>query len=88
MPDRRRYFDYAKGSHFKVVGYFFEATVEELLQRNAQRTGKQVIPEVGVRSTFRQLQAPQFSEGFDALFRVLVLPGHQGFHVQRWQSEV
>ena len=86
--DRRRYFDYANGSHFKISGYFFEASVEELLHRNAQRSGKEVIPEIGVRSTFKKLQRPQTSEGFDAIFRVQVLAELGDFQVQRWQSEV
>ncbi len=71
--DRKRYFNLADGSGFKVVGFFFEATINELLQRNAQREGKEVIPEIGVRGTLKKIERPILAEGFDEIFRVNVL---------------
>ncbi len=72
--DRQRYIELAHGSGFQVIGYYFEATIDELLERNAKRQGEAKIPEVGVRATFGKLEKPAYAEGFDELFRVRVLP--------------
>ena len=85
--DRKRYFELANGSGFKVIGYFFEATLDELLQRNSQRSGKEVVPEIGVRGTLKKLERPTLAEGFDEIFRVNVLQDRT-FSVVRLQNEV
>ncbi len=72
--DRQRYIGAAQAAHCRVTGYYFEATVEELLHRNARRAGRHRIPEIGVRATHRRLEPPGYAEGFDQLFRVRVLP--------------
>jgi predicted kinase len=73
--DRSRYIEPARAARFRIVGYYFDATVEEALHRNAQRSGRERIPEGGVRGTHRKLQPPSLAEGFDELFRVRVRPG-------------
>jgi predicted kinase len=85
--DRKRYFDFANGFGFKVIGYFFEATLDELLQRNAQRAGKEVVPEIGVRGTLKKLQRPTLAEGFDEIFQVNVLQD-MAFNVVRLHGEI
>lgn len=85
--DRKRYFDLANGLGFKVIGCFFEGTLDELLQRNAQRAGKEVVPEIGVRATFKKLERPTLAEGFDEIFQVNVLQDRT-FNVVRLQGEV
>ena len=87
VEDRKRYFDLANGSGFKVIGYFFVATLDELLQRNSQRRGKEVVPEIGVRGTLKKLERPALAEGFDEIFRVNVLQDRT-FNVVRLQDEV
>ncbi len=74
VKDRQRYFDLARDSHFKVIGYHFDATIEDALARNAQRAGKERIPEIGVRGTFARLVPPSHAEGFDELYRARVQP--------------
>lgn len=71
--ERKRYFELARDSGFTNIGYYFDATLEEALERNARRAGRERIPEIGVRGTHRKLEAPAFSEGFDELYRVRVL---------------
>lgn len=83
--DRQRYFDLARDSRFRVIGYYFEATIDEALERNARREGKERIPEIGVRGTFAKLEPPTYAEGFDELFRVRVLPDRQ-YGVERMKS--
>jgi predicted kinase len=72
VDDRRRYMNLVAGSGFRVIGYFFEATLAELLQRNAARLGEERIPDIAVRGTFKKLVPPVQAEGFDELFRVTV----------------
>ncbi len=85
VRDRQRYFDLARGSHFRINGYYFEATIEELLQRNAMREGKHRVPDIGVRGTLRKLEPPAYWEGFDELFRIRVLPG-AGYEVVKMEN--
>ncbi len=87
VEDRQRYFELANGFGFKVIGYYFEATIEELLQRNAQRAAKEQVPELGVRGTLKKLERPTLAEGFDEIFRVNVLQD-QTFNVVRLSDEV
>lgn len=70
--ERQKYIELFKKHHFKIVGYFFDATLEESLSRNAKREGKENIPKRGVESTFYKLQEPTFDEGFSDLYRVTI----------------
>ncbi len=79
--ERARYFAAAQGSHCRVLGYYFEATAAELLQRNAQRQGRAQIPAPGVLGTLQRLEPPEYGEGFAELYRVRVADG--GFEVMR-----
>ena len=85
--DRKRYFDLANGSGFKPVAYFFVATIDELLSRNAEREGKDRIPEKAVRGTLKKLEEPTEAEGFDEIFQVSVVSDGK-FDVVRLPHEV
>lgn len=84
--DRQRYIEPARAARFRVVGYYFDTTVDEALHRNAQRAGREKIPEVAVRGTHRKLQPPTYAEGFDELFRVRLLPGG-GYDMEKMGNE-
>ena len=84
--DRQRYIVPAKQAGFEVVGYFFEAKIEALLQRNRQREGSQRIPVGGVWRTYNVLQTPTFAEGFDKLYFVRV-GAHGQFEVEEQLDE-
>ena len=68
--ERAVYIAAAKRAGFRVKGYFFEPSLHLSLKRNAQRSGRAVIPAVGVIATLKRLQRPSFSEGFDELYIV------------------
>ena len=70
IADRARYIAAARRARFRVKGYFFETTVRDALRRNAQRSGKAVIPAAGVVGAFKRLERPALSEGFDELYLV------------------
>ncbi len=84
--DRATYIRLAKENKFQVVGYYFQSKLEQSLERNAQREGKARISDVGVRSTYRQLQLPSMDEGFDELHFVQLENGL--FVTQPWKDEV
>lgn len=70
--ERQKYIVHARNAGFKVIGYYFDADINEALKRNSQRTGKELVPEVGVRGTYNRLEIPVVYEGFDRLYRVFV----------------
>ncbi|WP_218091834.1 ATP-binding protein [Paenibacillus solanacearum] len=73
--ERRPYIELAKRHRFRVTGYFFEPDYEESVIRNDRRTGKSKVPTIGIRSALNKLQPPEWSEGFDALYRVRAAEG-------------
>jgi predicted kinase len=54
----------------KVVGYYFESTVRQCIERNRRRAGKSQVPDVAIYATATRLVPPSYSEGFDEFFRV------------------
>ena len=81
VEDRAPYLAAAKTAGFRVVGYFFETAVKDALRRNAKRAGKAVVPIPGVIGTFKKMQPPSWSEGFDELYRVTHAPETDAFLV-------
>ncbi|MCZ8512652.1 ATP-binding protein [Paenibacillus filicis] len=80
--DRSKYIFLAKEHKFRVAGYYFEPDFAESMKRNEARTGKDKVPEAGIRSVMKKLQVPAFSEGFDELYRVRTEEGM--FYVEAW----
>lgn len=72
--ERARYIAPARSGGFEVVGYLFETTPRAAIGRNSRRVGKQQIPVGGLLGTFKRLQRPSPSEGFDRLYRVRIDP--------------
>ncbi|WP_025681676.1 ATP-binding protein [Paenibacillus massiliensis] len=70
VADRQKYIAAAKEHHFKVVGYYFQPDYELSIHRNEQRQGKAKIPEIGIKSTLKNLQIPSYAEAFDELYMV------------------
>ena len=70
--DRLKYIAAAKANKFKVNGYFFRSRLDESIKRNSLREGKENIPEIGIRGTFKKLEIPTYDEGFDELFEVII----------------
>lgn len=84
--DRQPYIDAAKAAKFRVIGYYFQSSVEDCKRRNQQRPAEQVIPLPGLLGTYSRLELPSREEGFDELFYVKLTDG--GFSVEEWRSEV
>lgn len=84
--DREKYITALKQGRFRVVGYYFQAKLNECIARNKQREGKQKIPEVGIKGTYKKLEKPTFTEGFDELYTVTLINDY--FVVEQWQDEI
>ncbi len=80
LQDRRPLVELGREYGFRVVCYFFEASIRECLRRNARRSGKARIPDVAVYATAKRLVRPSRSEGFDEL--LCVRPNGHAFEVR------
>jgi predicted kinase len=69
----------------RLVCYFFVTSVPECLARNERRAGRARVPPVAIHVTARRLVSPSPAEGFDALYRVRLVPG--GFEVAPFAGE-
>jgi predicted kinase len=87
VEDRQRYINPAKAAGFEVIGYYFASPISGALQRNRHREEKQRIPDGGIRATYRKLQIPAYTEGFDRLYYVKTDSQDQ-FVILEWQDEV
>lgn len=84
--ERAKYITIAKANNFKVIGYYFQSKIIDAIKRNNQRVGKENIPEIGIRGTFKRLVLPQIAEGFDELYYVVA--ENNTFTVNKWSDEV
>ncbi len=82
--DRINYIELAKQNKYKVVGYYFQSKIEDSIERNANRTGKENVPEIGIKGTYSKLELPSFEEGFDELYYVELNNGD--FIVKNWEK--
>ncbi|QYR19477.1 ATP-binding protein [Paenibacillus sp. sptzw28] len=70
---RRGYIALSKKAGFLITGYYFETPLEDALQRNDSRLGKERIPDKAVQITYGKMEIPKYEEGFDELFTVKLM---------------
>ncbi|MFF8406688.1 AAA family ATPase [Streptomyces sp. NPDC015684] len=71
----------AARAHGASVGaYWFPPDLAGSLRRNAARTGRARVPDVGVHATLRRLRRPTPADGFDTVYDVR-FDGRGGFQV-------
>ncbi|MEC0183176.1 AAA family ATPase [Paenibacillus peoriae] len=75
VVERKKYIDACKNKGFKIIGYYFEPNFIESIKRNEERTGKEHIPEIGIKSVMSKLEIPSYEEGFDELYSVISSEG-------------
>ena len=54
-----------------VVGYHFRCSTQQSLDRNSRRSGKALVPRVGIIEKAKLFVAPTLAEGFDELYEVV-----------------
>ncbi|MCC9167508.1 ATP-binding protein [Pontibacter harenae] len=72
IAERSKYIELAREAKYEVIGYYFETTAREAVERNSSRTGRWLVPEKGIYGTAKRLEKPSVSEGFDALYIVRI----------------
>lgn len=72
---RTRYLQLARAAGFRCVLYYFEASLEDALRRNAERPEPYRVPDIAVRGTIAKLEVPTSAEGFDEAFAVRMVDG-------------
>ncbi|MBB6235804.1 putative kinase [Pedobacter sp. AK013] len=86
LEERAKYIIIAKANKFKVTGYYFQSKLNDAVDRNNQRSGKEKIPEIGIRGTFKKLVLPSIHEGFDELYYVAA--ENNSFIIKPWSDEI
>jgi len=84
--DRFRYISAAKQHNFKVIGYFFQSKIDDAIERNAQREEKESIPAIAIKGTYHKMEIPNFDEGFDELYYVMI--ENEKFVINTWEDEI
>ena len=91
VEDRQRYIPAARQHGYKVIGYYFRASVRESAERNAKRD--RVVPRIAIAGTSAKLQMPSYSEGFDEIYYVRIKDSSSDksenfmFEIMPWQEE-
>ncbi|HLX39176.1 MAG TPA: ATP-binding protein, partial [Ktedonobacteraceae bacterium] len=65
----------------KIVGYYFDSSVRQCIERNKQREGKAKVPAVAIYATAKKMVRPSYGEGFDMIYDVSI--GDNGAFVVR-----
>ena len=84
---RAQFIAQSRAAGFRIVGYYFRSDITSALARNSERVNAARIPDRGVLGTYKKLEIPQRSEGFDALYYVQIDPTGK-FQVEEWADEV
>jgi hypothetical protein len=83
---RKDLIDLGRSHGAVITGYYVGARLEDCLARNAARTGKDRVPDVGLFTVLKVLTRPSYAEGFDRLYYV-TLGVNGGFVVEPWQDQ-
>jgi predicted kinase len=54
----------------RVIGYWFDASVQDCLRRNRARQGVACVPDIAIHAARARFEKPDYAEGFDELYRV------------------
>ena len=82
--DRMKYIEAGQASQYKIIGCFMQSVLQDCIERNNSRTGKEIIPAIAIANTSSKLEMPGFEEGFDELFFVKITAA--GFTVSKWEE--
>ncbi|VEP11858.1 conserved hypothetical protein [Hyella patelloides LEGE 07179] len=83
IEDRKRYIIPAQEKGFKIIGYYFKSNLKECKIRNRKR--KNSIPLVGLLATYKKLQIPSYTEGFEQLYYVSI-GENNSFIIEEWNA--
>lgn len=81
--DRTPLIEAARRHGAEVVGFFFDSRLEDCLERNRRRKGRERVPDKALYIALSRLKPPEPIEGFDRLYRVSLAAGG-GFTVEEY----
>ena len=84
VEDRKKYVLKAKENGYRVTGYFMQSRLQECIERNELREGKEKVPEKAIAATSNKLEMPSYAEGFDELYFVSITD--TGMSVEKWRD--
>ncbi len=73
VEERAPLLDLGRAHGARTIGYYFLTSLEDCLRRNAERQGRQRVPDIALYATRKRLEAPSRREGFDQLYAVEVV---------------
>lgn len=85
--DRFHYIELAKKARYQIFGYYFSSDLNNAVKRNELRNGKKVVPVRAILGTYKKLELPSYSEGFDKLYYVSI-DKHNSFKIEEWKDEI
>ncbi|WP_338766506.1 AAA family ATPase [Bernardetia sp. ABR2-2B] len=84
--ERAKYIQKLKKRGFKIIGIYFDTTLQTALERNDLRKGKAKIAKVGVLSTYKKMELPTYEEGFDEIY--IVNTENENSQLKKIENEV
>ena len=84
VSDRKKYIEAGKASQYEIIGCFMQSRLQECIERNDSRQGKEKIPSIAIACTSNKLEMPGYEEGFDELYFVKITDA--GFSVLKWRE--
>jgi predicted kinase len=70
--ERATYIEAARNARFQTIGYFFTPNARRAQAWNNERQGAARVPDVALWSAMKTLEVPTRTEGFDALYTVIL----------------
>ena len=86
IEERKKYIQPSKEKGFTIIGFYFQSKISESIERNNSRAGKENIPERGILGTYKKLEIPTYTEGFDTLYYVEI--HNNTFVIKEWENEI
>ncbi len=83
---RTRYIEMLRQHKYAITCYYFKTDLDRSLQWNQGRRDRECIPDAGIFSTYKRLELPDPSEGYDALYYVDFIDGQ--LIAKAWQDEI
>jgi predicted kinase len=83
---RKIYIDKIRLHDFHIIGYYFKVDIERSMKWNKHRKKSEIIPNIGILGTYKKMELPTLSEGYDKLYYVDYVENK--LVIKDWKNEV
>ena len=70
FASRSKLFNRLKQKPDKIIAIYLKSSLSKILEQNARRSGRELVPEDAVIKMYNSIEAPQLSEGFDEIWTI------------------